>query len=326
VGLASAPSGASPVTSPNQPPIYSNWPKNASNWPCFATPSYSCATGGYDPTVNGRGTPGNRAGDWAWREYGPGKASSNSYGYHNCTLYAAWKLEQAGVTDPGNLGDAAQWASKAWAKGILVNQTPTVGSIAQWTSGAGGSGHVAYVESVNSSGSAITISEDNFLSESGYGSLDGGYTAQVHITSNSSVWPANFIHFEGSATGRYAVAFQANTGNLFTWVSTGGGVNTGQGMKGGTSPSITALSNGGYAVAFQANTGNLFTWVSTGGGVNTGQGMMAGTSPSITALSNGSYAIGFEANTANLFTWVSTGGGVNTGQGMMAGTSPGVAR
>jgi surface antigen len=184
---------ASVSSSQDLPPIYSNWPENSpdTNWPCLATPSYGCAEGSYTATTAATITS-------MWPISGSGylaAASSNSYGPHNCTLYAAFRLAAEGVPDPGVLGNASQWATSAHAKKILVNQTPSVGAIAQWNAGAGGDGHVAYVESVDPGGTGITISEDNYLPDSGYGDLDGGYTAQIHITTGSSVWPANFIHF-----------------------------------------------------------------------------------------------------------------------------------
>ena len=100
--------------------------------------------------------------------------------------------------------------------------------------------------------------------------------------------------------GFRTVAFQANTGNLWTV----GVDNRGDwelGMKADTSPSITALPGGGYEVAFQANTGNLWTV----GVDNRGDwelGMKADTSPSITALPGGGYEVAFQANTGNLWT------------------------
>ena len=76
----------------------------------------------------------------------------------------------------------------------------------------------------------------------------------------------------------FEVAFQANTGDLYTYSSTSGAANLEQGMKAGTSPSIAAVT-GGYEIAFQANTGDLIAV----GPKNyaTGLGMMAGTSPAI---------------------------------------------
>jgi hypothetical protein len=58
--------------------------------------------------------------------------------------------------------------------------------------------------------------------------------------------------------GGYVVAFQANTGNLWTVGADNRG-DWGLGMMAGTSPSIAVLPGGGYEVAFQANTGNLWT-------------------------------------------------------------------
>ena len=54
------------------------------------------------------------------------------------------------------------------------------------------------------------------------------------------------------------MAFQANTGNLWTV----GGDNHGDwglGMMKRTNPSIAALATGGYEVAFEANTSYLWT-------------------------------------------------------------------
>ena len=83
------------------------------------------------------------------------------------------------------------------------------------------------------------------------------------------------------------IAFQANTGDLWTWTGTPG--TTGYaapahlGMAPGTTPTITSLPNGQAAIAFQANTGDLWTWTGTPG--TTGYaapanlGMATGTGP-----------------------------------------------
>ena len=78
----------------------------------------------------------------------------------------------------------------------------------------------------------------------------------------------------------YAVAFQANTGNLWTLDPDLGAVDRGLGMMAGTTPSIVLLRKNLYAVAFQANTGNLWTLDPDLGAVDRGLGMKAGTSPS----------------------------------------------
>ena len=116
------------------------------------------------------------------------------------------------------------------------------------------------------------------------------------------------------------VAFQANTGNLWT-TGAAGTADLGLGMMAGTSPSITALSGGGYQIAFQANTGNLWT-TGAAGTADLGLGMRAGTSPSISALGGG-YQVAFQANTGNLWT-TGAAGTADLGLGMMVGTSPSI--
>ena len=124
------------------------------------------------------------------------------------------------------------------------------------------------------------------------------------------------------ANGSPAIAFQANTGNMWT---VGNGVSTDQylGMKAGTSPSIAVLQNGQMAVAVQSNLGTL--WLNVNGtNSNHSLAMKPGTSPSIAALSNGQIAVALQADTGHL--WVEVNG-VGTDQylGMMAGTSPSIA-
>jgi surface antigen len=100
---------------------------------------------------------------------------------HNCTNYVAWRLILNG--EPANrssLGNASQWDTWATSHGVPANSTPAVGSIAQWN---GGTGHVAYVESV--SGNSITVTEDNYST--------GPYRKRVITTSGD--WPDNFLHF-----------------------------------------------------------------------------------------------------------------------------------
>ncbi|MBV9593714.1 MAG: CHAP domain-containing protein [Actinobacteria bacterium] len=144
--------------------------------------------------------------------YGPGPAgyicSSTSYvcddtgytgqavwdfvGPHNCTNYAAWRLALRGVPRPGNLGDGGSWAINARAFGIRVDQTPTVGSIAEYDTGSSfaPAGHVAYVVEVGPG--YIVLMEDNYP-----GRQPGILDVRRAVTGTSS-WPNNFIHFAGS--------------------------------------------------------------------------------------------------------------------------------
>ena len=92
-----------------------------------------------------QGYDGSNAIGWAAHDYGCPYASGCSTGTpHNCTLYAAFRLMENGYGNPGWSDNADEWAIRASENGVPVNQTPDVGSIAEWN---GGVGHVAYVES-----------------------------------------------------------------------------------------------------------------------------------------------------------------------------------
>ncbi|MDR7361594.1 surface antigen [Marmoricola bigeumensis] len=112
---------------------------------------------------------------------------------NNCTNYAAYRLRMNGV-DPAmwkSLGNADQWDDNARARGIPVNGTPAVGSIAQWNSQ-----HVAYVEEVAPDASWIRVTE------SGYGPITLPNGTRVDSMSGHRTitragrWPDNFIHFK----------------------------------------------------------------------------------------------------------------------------------
>ncbi len=130
-----------------------------------------------------------------------GYSGQSTWGYpvdshgNNCTNYVAFRLNQTGNVNPGNLGNASSWAANARAKGLTVfsgSQTPQVGDIAQWNYG-----HVAYVEWVSTDGTQFAVSEtgwgplNNFPSMSGRGIFGGGGRH------NESAWPDNFIRFNG---------------------------------------------------------------------------------------------------------------------------------
>jgi hypothetical protein len=125
----------------------------------------------------------------------------------------------------------------------------------------------------------------------------------------------------------FRLAFQAKTGDL-TRTGPAGPVNEHLGMRAGTSPAITWLTNGGYEAAVQANTGEL--WRSgTAGTADEHRGMMAGTSPAIASFlgptNHPGWEIAFQANTGELWrTGTVPGGAVNEHLGMRAGTSPAI--
>jgi len=140
--------------------------------------------------------------------------------------------------------------------------------------------------------------------------MESGKFTASDVTALQTLYP--FLSF--------SVAFQANTGRLWT-MDRGGAGDTGFGMMPGTSPSIARFA-GGYQTAFQANTGSLWT-MGPGGTGDVGLGMMPATSPSIAALAGGGFQIAFQANTGTLWT-VGAAGTSDTGLVMMPGTSPSI--
>ena len=134
-----------------------------------------------------------------------------------------------------------------------------------------------------------------------------------------------------SVACEWEVAFQANTGSLWTYSDEGsagsgsrGYRNWNLGMSAGTSPSITVTySLGGAEIAFQANSGDLWTVGQDNSG-DSGLGMMAGTSPSIAGLSDGGYEVAAQASDGELWTLGTYSNG-DMGVQMMAGTSPSIA-
>jgi surface antigen len=139
---------------------------------CGPAPDYRCTGGHYAGKSEG----------WPGQLYGAGYASRNGYGYHNCTLYAAFRLWKNGVGNPGWSDNATGWDTKAYAHGTRVDQTPGLGSIAQWNNGYG---HVAYVDVVTSS--YIEVTDDNY----GYNN-----TNRWRIARSSPAMPDNFLHFK----------------------------------------------------------------------------------------------------------------------------------
>lgn len=87
---------------------------------------------------------------------------ANRYAWGNCTWWAAFRRAQVGDPIPGSWGNAATWASRAASGGYTVNHQPSPGAIMQTPYSAGGLGHVAFVESVDSNGT-WHISEMNVI-------------------------------------------------------------------------------------------------------------------------------------------------------------------
>ena len=170
-----------------------------------------------------------------------GYSGASVWGYpvdgtgNNCTNYAAFRLRQNGLPNPGNLGNAGSWAANARAKGFRVDQTPAVGAIAQWNYGsayAPSSGHVAYVEQLTSTGFIET--ESNWR----------GPSRRVSFNRGDRYWPSDFIHFRdvggGASNGDLYFIKTKNTGSGHVEVhsaTAGSGYQSGQHSVSWFSPS-----------------------------------------------------------------------------------------
>lgn len=88
------------------------------------------------------------------------RPNSSKLRFQNCVFYAVGRFAELwGVWLPST--NAENFVSKAKEMGLQIGQTPVLGSIAVWASGAvgysaDGAGHVAVVEIINASGSIVT--------------------------------------------------------------------------------------------------------------------------------------------------------------------------
>ena len=145
-----------------------------------ASAGFACAGAGYNGTADQAG--GNGWASWQYWQHG---SNYNTKQKHNCTTYAAYRLQQNGYGYPGWTADANEWDTEAASRGVPVDQTPAAGAIAQWNGGA--KGHVAYVEVATST--YVDITSDNY----------GGGTNRVRIYHSSPYRPDNYIHFKDDA-------------------------------------------------------------------------------------------------------------------------------
>ncbi|HEV3380669.1 MAG TPA: hypothetical protein VG142_06785 [Trebonia sp.] len=129
----------------------------------------------------------------------------------------------------------------------------------------------------------------------------------------------------GAPQFAFKVAFQDNDNVLAGYSNSGSSFTTTAGMKAGTSPSVTNLSNGTFEAAFEANNDDLALSLLGGSTVSTSLGMDAGTSPAIAALPGGGWVAAFQDNDNVLYIYNSQGGKINTDLGMDPGTSPAIA-
>jgi surface antigen len=110
--------------------------------------------------------------------------AGNGYAWGNCTWWVAIRRAQIGAAIPNNWGNAATWAARAARDGYRVDHTPVPGAIMQTARAAGGLGHAALVEQVDSDGT-WHISEMNVL----------GLNIVDHAARSASAAASyNFIH------------------------------------------------------------------------------------------------------------------------------------
>ncbi|WP_201374957.1 CHAP domain-containing protein [Ktedonobacter robiniae] len=107
----------------------------------------------------------------------PGPAlggSGNHFFQGQCTYWAAYRFHQLTNVWVPWLGDAWQWSGQATASGWHVSGKPSVGAIIvlqPGVQGAGGYGHVAIVERINSDGSVYASNYNWYAGGGGFGIL-----------------------------------------------------------------------------------------------------------------------------------------------------------
>ena len=150
-----------------------------------------------------------------------------------------------------------------------------------------------------------------------------GTSASLHLGMMAGTSPS-YARLVG--TDSAAIAIQANTGVLWTWVTPNVAQNLHLAMKAGTSPSIAGLAAGGYEIAYQGSDGSLHVYSSiTNVASSLHLGMRPSTSPSITALPAGGFAVAMQSADKDLWTWTSGVGAQDLSTALRAGTSPSIA-
>jgi surface antigen len=128
-------------------------------------------------------------------ENGYGVIDPYNYFLKNCTSWAAWRLDQHGISMGGSWGNATNWYNVGASKGYKTDTTPGIGAVAWW-SGSNTRhptfGHVGYVEDIPGT-NQVTVSQYNAIS-------DGNYSIKTYDmsqpASSANDKPDGFIHFE----------------------------------------------------------------------------------------------------------------------------------
>jgi surface antigen len=177
----------------------------------------------------------------------------------DCTNYVAY-VEQTvyGVPNPALPINATDWAAGAQQDGFTVNQTPTVGSVAQWYANdnapvIGTDGHVAIVEAVGPNDSYIVISQDNWHTDTDY--YGWAKILNAPDSPGAEPWPDNFIHFQAAATLSYSRPNRLlqSTGNLYWTAAQTAKVIAAQSVQGMAAQAVQGTSE---AVVYRASKTN----------------------------------------------------------------------
>lgn len=128
-------------------------------------------------------------------EYGSGGCVVDQWAFYQgqCTSWTAFRLSQMNgfafnnyYGGAGRWGDASSWGTHARGLGIAVDGNPAVGAVAWYSSG-----HVGYVEQVNSP-TSVVISEMNYDLHNGF---------RLYTISPGNRWPSGFIHIRDRTGG-----------------------------------------------------------------------------------------------------------------------------
>lgn len=178
-----------------------------------------------------------------------------NYYLRNCTSYVAWRLSEEFDVHPSGMGHGADWDDNARTKNWAVDDTPEIGDIAQWDSGGGGFGHVAFVEEVGTGDRAgkVRVAEYNYAG-TGLFTNSRWTTAEAYIDVNG-MNPPGFSLDSGTGTDRPAEStnlpwifenMEGDTGSMSTF-----NANTGK------TPAAAVFNNHLYVLSYEQTGGNL---------------------------------------------------------------------
>lgn len=134
----------------------------------------------------------------------------NGYEYRNCTSYTAWRLNQVGVPSSSvkGLGNGGQWYNNSPASERTTTPKAWDAAVVPGTVG-----HVAFVESVSSDGTQITVSEYNHDTQ-GNGDTRTGTPSSMGFTQyvDFGIHPTSPSGYAGVGSATFFGGAQLNNG------------------------------------------------------------------------------------------------------------------